>query len=65
MTEEEKKALVKEICEGLQETTEIGLNAIMNMVLDMLIKLETITDIPSRILFLNTIKDEINKKETN
>lgn len=65
MNEEEKNKLVKEICEGLQVATELGINAMMNMILDTLIKLVTIPDVSQKILFLTTIQKEINKKEEN
>lgn len=67
MTKEEQNKIVEAVVEAMHETSEIEMNGIMNMILDLLIKLETIPNKEYRITFLKEIKKEFEKniKENN
>lgn len=62
MTRDEMKNVVSAVCSALQETREIELNAVINSVIDLLIKLESISDKEYRLLFLDTLKKEFNSQ---
>lgn len=59
MTRDEMKNVVSAVCSALQETREMELNAVINSVIDLLIKLESISDKEYRLLFLDTLKKRI------